>query len=871
MQEILAIFLRWYIVIQLISLAALPLTLRLFPALPDRGYAFAKSLGVLLVGFVLWLGTSYGFLRNETGGAWLALLIVAILSGVAGWPILQGWLHSRRQPAMPTPDSQPASAQSARNTFPRPGYILLVEAIFLLGFIVWTWVRAHDPAINHTEQPMDLMFMSGIWTSPTFPPRDPWLAGYAISYYYFGYWLLVTVARLAAQPPEIAYNIGQACWFGLLLVGSFGVGYNLWASGRAGKRESQGARTEHRTGNTQHGILAGLLTAVAVAITGNLHVILEWLYAQGVNVDGLARWARVYNFPENAQVTRQWFIDAGWSWWWRSSRVIQDTDLFGNHIEVIAEFPIFSYVLGDNHPHVLAMPIVLLAVALALNIFLQKGLATADWGLGGEEKQAPNTQSPVTNPRSLISHAWIDLLNSIPGRGAGLLLLVVAVGALAPINTWDFPPYWMLLSLVAFFVVTQEQGIARGLASAALLSMILLAGLLIAYFPYFLTAQSQAGGLLPNYFNPTRLPQFLLMFGHFLLGVGALIRLAWREQPTQGYELIISLLLVLGLPLLFLFGTMIVAVNSEAGLAALGRMALPPELNNYTEAILGRWGERPFTFLLTGTLSALVIALLWRRWRGPEGSADPRTTFALLLAGIGLLLIFAPEFIYLRDNFGTRMNTVFKFYYQGWLLLGISSSYAIVTAFSRLRLPETRPILAAALGSMALLLILAGLIYPVAGAYAKVRGFGTSTPTLNGLAYVSADERSAIEWIRRNTAPTDLVLQGKGRSYWATDNRINAATGRPTLLGWDGHQSQWRGSAYGEMAAGRPELVETIYRTGSPQIIQDLLRQANISYVYVGPVEREQYGISPAVEARLQEAMDLAFAEGNIHIYRRRG
>lgn len=866
MQEILAIFLRWYVVIQLISLAAVPLTLRLFPALPDRGYAFAKSLGVLLVGFVLWLGTSYGFLRNETGGAWLALLIVAILSGVGGWPVLRGWLR-------------PADAD-ARAAFPRPGYILLVETLFLFSFIAWTWVRAHDPAINHTEQPMDLMFMSGIWTSPTFPPRDPWLAGYAISYYYFGYWLLVTVAHLAAQPPEIAYNIGQACWFGLLLVGSFGVGYNLWAAGSEGAKE-RGGGGDHAIRNSQFASrisqLAGLLTAVTVGLTGNLHAIVEWLYAQGVNVDGLARWANVPNFPANAQVTRQWFIDAGWSWWWRSSRVIGDTDLFGNHIEVIAEFPSFSYVLGDNHPHVLAMPIVLLVVALALNFFLNKGLGIGDWGVGGEESLAPNSQSPVPSPQSLISNAWTDLLDAIPGRGAGLLMLIVATGALAPINTWDFPPYWALLALVALFLVTGERGIVRGLASAALLAVILLVGMLIVYFPYFLTAQSQAGGVLPNYFNPTRLPQFLLMFGHFVLGAGALIGLAWREQPANGRDLITSLLLVLGLPLLFLFGTMIVAVNTEAGLAALGRMALPPGVDNYTQAILGRWSERPFTFLLTGTLSALVIALLWRRWRVPTQSADPRTTFALLMAGIGLLLIFAPEFVYLRDNFGTRMNTVFKFYYQGWLLLGISSSYAIVAAFSRLHLPEARPISAVArrlqqsVGSMALLLILAGLIYPVAGAYAKVRGFGASTPTLDGLAYVSADERSAIEWIRRNTAPTDLVLQGKGRSYWATDNRINAATGRPTLLGWDGHQSQWRGSAYGEMAAGRPELVEAIYRTGSPQIIQDLLRQADISYVYVGPVEREQYGISPAVEARLEQVMDLAFAEGNVHIYRRRG
>ena len=41
------------------------------------------------------------------------------------------------------------------------------------------------------------------------------------------------------------------------------------------------------------------------------------------------------------------------------------------------------------------------------------------------------------------------------------------------------------------------------------------------------------------------------------------------------------------------------------------------------------------------------------------------------------LHVLLPEFVYVRDLFGTRMNTVFKLYYQGWLLLGIGSAYGI--------------------------------------------------------------------------------------------------------------------------------------------------------------------------------------------------
>lgn len=78
---------------------------------------------------------------------------------------------------------------------------------------------------------MDLMFMNSIVSSPTYPPMDAWLGGYPIPYYYFGYWMLTTLGLLSGQPPAIAYNLGQACWYGLLLSGSaFGVGYNLLAA-----------------------------------------------------------------------------------------------------------------------------------------------------------------------------------------------------------------------------------------------------------------------------------------------------------------------------------------------------------------------------------------------------------------------------------------------------------------------------------------------------------------------------------------------------------------------------------------------------------------------------------------------------------------
>ena len=126
-------------------------------------------------------------------------------------------------------------------------------------------------------------------------------------------------------------------------------------------------------------------------------------------------------------------------------------------------------------------------------------------------------------------------------------------------------------------------------------------------------------------------------------------------------------------------------------------------------------------------------------------------------------------------------------------------------------------------------------------------------------------------WIRDNTAPDALVLEGKGASYRANFNRISTLTGRPTLLGWDGHESQWRGSQYGAMAAGRPEALEAIYRSGLANQVALTLENWAIDYVYVGPSERQQYGITFATEAAIADVMDLVFEDGDVRIYRRRG
>ena len=90
----------WYLIVSLVGLLAFPLAYRFLPALPDRGYAFSRALGLLLWGFTFWLLSSFGFLTNDVGGFLIALALVV---GMSLWVLrsvevdeVLGWLRENR-------------------------------------------------------------------------------------------------------------------------------------------------------------------------------------------------------------------------------------------------------------------------------------------------------------------------------------------------------------------------------------------------------------------------------------------------------------------------------------------------------------------------------------------------------------------------------------------------------------------------------------------------------------------------------------------------------------------------------------------------------------------------------------------------------
>jgi YYY domain-containing protein len=882
----------WWLLLQLFGLVGLPLASRLLGNLPDRGYAFARPVGLLLTGYVLWLGGSLGFWRNGVGGTLVAMLLLA---GVGLW-----LYFGHRAPSHGKNGKDVSILGWLRS---HTAYWLAVELIFAVTLVGWTVYKSYNPNLETAggEKWMEIAFTNATLRSGSFPPQDPWLSGFGISYYYFGYVLMAMLTRLSGLRATVAFNLFIPTLLALTLTGAFSLVYNLVVS-----RAQASGEEQHEAGRA---IGFGMLGALFVGIIGNLEGLLEVFHSRGIFPASFWRWLDIIDI--NQPPTPGGWIPTRFIWWWRASRVIHDCSfqglLVGNcnppngNWEVIDEFPFFSFLLGDVHPHVLALPFVLLALGLALNQISNLKSTNLPWPTRQPVLARPGgRQSPISKGHAVsdLQSPISNLITSAFGGWTQFLIYALCLGALGFLNTWDFPIYLFVVTL-AFALWRVKVGSPNWALEAIAVGLALgvLGGVL--YLPFYLGFQSQAGGILPNLFNPTHLQQFLVFFGPFLFVVVSYLVVLSREAIPRNWRrrLPSTLALTLVGPVLamLIIGASLAISPSARGWAEglLRDSNLQAILGNASLGSLAMMVARirlsnPWTFLFLGGLLAWVL-LFWpttdnsqprpglpalgmqaqvRQRAGKSGRAAPSPQplapdlFVLILIGVGLLLPLAVEFVYLRDLFGSRMNTVFKFYFQAWVLLGLAAAYGAAVIFNRLR----------GMGGIAwrlalTLLVLGGLVYPILAIPNKTGDF-SGTPTLDGMAWletVHPDDYAAIRWLQANAPDSAVILEAPGESYKYA-GRVSALTGLPTLLGWGFHEYQWRGS-YDEPARREPD-IDILYNSVDPAQTLTLLNKYDITYVYVGPLERERY--SPSGLAKFDRLMDVVYQQGEVTIYKRR-
>ncbi len=499
----------WYLALQLMALAAIPLCWRALNRLPDRGYAVAKSVGLAGATIFAWLLASLHIVDWGRPGVAIGIIIVAMLSVLASagnWR--QIWVDLRF---------------SWR-------WILAAELIFLAAFLVFIYFRSVNPDLWHParggEKPMEFAYFNAIIKSTHFPAYDPWFAGGYINYYYFGWVLFAAVTHLTGIVPAVSFNLAVATVFALAIL-------NSWAF--ASSALSFFSRYL-RMASAWKPIGYGLLGSLFVCIIGNLDM--ARLIGTGQMGFAPVNNAGLLGLGTFGDIVRGvWRSAADWRMppvdaFWTPTRIIDGT---------VNEFPFFSFLFADLHPHMMAIPFSLLALVLALGI-----IASHVWP---EDDPAPiETGYPAFGIAGGVRH-WIHGIQWKPVTDRFWLIVLTGIitGMLFPLNTWDYPTYLIVVAGSFFLLDTLGSAVAanrgrefdwrlsfvnirRAAISAA--AVVLIGRLL--FLPYYKNYASQIAGFDP-WTDQSATSEYLIIHGFFLFVIASylIIDLVQTMRPID--------------------------------------------------------------------------------------------------------------------------------------------------------------------------------------------------------------------------------------------------------------------------------------------------------------------------------------------------
>jgi uncharacterized membrane protein len=277
-------------------------------------------------------------------------------------------------------------------------------------------------------------------------------------------------------------------------------------------------------------------------------------------------------------------------------------------------------------------------------------------------------------------------------------------------------------------------------------------------------------------------------------------------------------------------------------------------------------------WLLGYRVPGLLLPLVWLSFLfllRPE--SDAGQAFSGILLFTGLLILLGVDFLYLRDFLGGssyyRMNTLFKFYTQVWVMLGVATAYCTVVLWStqtgresvaRVAAPPAghwrRIALGLAWQIIVILLFFAALAYPALGTPTRARDrFDRSPPfgTLDGMAYMQAGtlvwpqdnpiqlayDYEAIRWLQENVKGTPVLAEAKIGYYREGGMRVASYTGLPMPLGGL-HQGEQR---WPNQVGQRDGPYMEFWNTADPERAWQLIHELDISIIYIGQLEQTLY------------------------------
>jgi uncharacterized membrane protein len=313
---------RWWGALVLIGAAAYPLTSHMFPSWHDRGYLFAKAVGLAVVTWVVYI---LGIIHL------VPFTTLSIFIGIAGVFGLGFYLNK-----LPKVLKEP-KLLNWRTLF-------FEELFFFVALLFWSWIKGHEPSLRGLEKFMDYGFMNSILHSTYFPPTDMWYPPYPINYYYFGHMATAVLTRLSGIDLAVTFNLMLATIFAWCFTMSYGIARQLLRIGPI------------RQMRQIWQVVGALFTAFLVTSAGNMQTI--YAFTRGYTGEAVKPfWELLWPLADFWQKLPE---GLNTYWYANATRFIPYT---------IHEFPSYSFVVSDIHGHVLSIPFVLLAIALLISIF----------------------------------------------------------------------------------------------------------------------------------------------------------------------------------------------------------------------------------------------------------------------------------------------------------------------------------------------------------------------------------------------------------------------------------------------------------------------------------------------------------------------
>jgi YYY domain-containing protein len=777
---------RWWLLYQVLLVVGLPFAARVLPDAPDRGASLAMPTALVLLTLpTLWVG-------QLAFGLWVVVGVAILLLAVSAW-LARGGIE--------------VDARAYGE----------VVAVFTVAFLFLVAIRAASDGVHPYagEKFLDFGLLQSLLRADRLPPQDMWFVGERVIYYYGGHLMAAILSLLTGTEGRFAYSPALAGFYAMAVTGAYGLAGTIAADDDDG-----GAPVR---GSTALGV-AGVVFALALLAFGVSWYLVVFPAALAAAAVTRSRRVRagvlaafVFGFASNLltpvrllasevefvadvvaaagmREVRSPTITPGTFDRWHASRIVETG---------INEFPLFAYLNGDLHGHMMDVAVLFLVVGVGLAYYR-------------------TDESRVTRRRALLFVA-------MPALAATILA----------VNTWSFPavlgvtalsvalagprPHTLLPARVwgrferERAATTELQRVVLGVGAAAVVAV---ASLALAW-PFvwnvlLLGASERSPAFLPE---PSRIGSFLLVHGLFLVALGAY--LVSRAARDRWDWVLAGLATVFLVALAATFDLVVAGVSLDfVGVALAGPL------------VLGAW-------------------LLRRRSRvGFEG--------VLVVAGAGLILLV--EYVYLADNASPeRFNTVFKVYAQAWAFFSVAAGVALA-GLARRRVGENARLRSAAGTTFVVLLLVSASIY---GGLAVTNHFDRmDDPTIDAMEHVHDErpgEAAAIEWLLEKPGQPHLV-SAPGLTPYSWQNPESSLTGIPTVAGWI-QETIYRGD---EAYWTRVSDVKIIYETTDPVSRAVLLRKHDVDYIWVGPVEKQRYDVANVAD---EPGISIATVTPNVTVY----